>query len=66
MAQPKQEPALQGGGSAQQGQEQQGKQQEPSSRLCVKGLPKYVDEAKLREHFSLKGEVTDCKVMRTR
>jgi hypothetical protein len=39
---------------------------DPSSRLCIKNLPKYVNEAKLREHFSAKGEVTDVKVMRTR
>jgi hypothetical protein len=41
-------------------------QVEPSSRLCVKNLPKYITEAKLREHFSAKGEVTDVKVARTR
>eukprot|EP00887_Chlorella_sp_A99_P005214 scaffold1.g5214.t1 len=40
--------------------------QTPSSRICVKNLPKYVDEKRLREHFSLKGEVTDAKIMRTR
>ena len=37
-----------------------------TSRLCVKGLPKYVSEARLREHFSAKGEVTDAKVVRSR
>ena len=37
-----------------------------SSRLCVKGLPKYVAEARLREHFSAKGEVTDAKVVKSR
>lgn len=40
--------------------------QEPSSRLCIKNLPKYVTEARLREHFSAKGEVTDVKVLKTR
>ncbi len=38
----------------------------PSSRLCVKNLPKYVDEARLRDFFSGKGEVTDVKVLRTK
>lgn len=37
-----------------------------TSRLCVKGLPKYVSETRLREHFSAKGEVTDAKVVRSR
>jgi multiple RNA-binding domain-containing protein 1 len=40
--------------------------QPPStSRICVKNLPKHVDERRLREHFSAKGEVTDAKIMRT-
>lgn len=39
---------------------------QPTSRLCVKNLPKEVDELRLREHFSIKGEVTDIKIMRTR
>jgi multiple RNA-binding domain-containing protein 1 len=38
---------------------------EPSTRLCVKNIPKYVDEKRLRQHFSLKGEVTDVKIMKT-
>ncbi|GIL52539.1 hypothetical protein Vafri_8379 [Volvox africanus] len=38
----------------------------PSSRLCVKNFPKYVDEARLKEFFSAKGEVTDVKVLRTK
>ncbi|XP_074570750.1 multiple RNA-binding domain-containing protein 1 [Curcuma longa] len=36
------------------------------SRLCVKNLPKYANENRLREFFSQKGEVTDAKLMRTR
>ncbi|XP_050368139.1 multiple RNA-binding domain-containing protein 1 [Argentina anserina] len=36
------------------------------SRICVKNLPKHVDDKKLREIFSEKGEVTDAKLMRTR
>ncbi|CAI9090689.1 OLC1v1025512C3 [Oldenlandia corymbosa var. corymbosa] len=36
------------------------------SRICVKNLPKYVAEDRLREFFSQKGEVTDAKLMRTR
>eukprot|EP00798_Chlamydomonas_sp_ICE-L_P010822 gene10822-16908_t len=38
----------------------------PSSRLCIKNIPKYALENRLREHFSQKGEVTDVKVMKTR
>jgi len=37
-----------------------------SSRLCVKNIPRDTTVAKLREHFSLKGEVTDVKIMKTR
>lgn len=36
------------------------------SRICVKNLPKYVSEDRLRELFSQKGEVTDAKLMRTK
>ncbi|XP_043724842.1 multiple RNA-binding domain-containing protein 1-like isoform X2 [Telopea speciosissima] len=36
------------------------------SRVCVKNLPKYVAEDRLREFFSQKGEVTDAKLMRTK
>ncbi|KAL2930768.1 Multiple RNA-binding domain-containing protein 1 [Bienertia sinuspersici] len=36
------------------------------SRICVKNLPKYVNEDRLKEFFSEKGEVTDAKLMRTR
>ena len=38
----------------------------PTSRVCVKNLPSSVDERRLKEFFSGKGEVTDAKVMRTR
>ena len=37
-----------------------------TSRLCIKNLPKHVNEARLKDHFSAKGEVTDVKVLRTR
>ncbi|KAG5008345.1 hypothetical protein JHK82_026269 [Glycine max] len=36
------------------------------SRICVKCLPEYVMEDRLRELFSEKGEITDVKLMRTR
>lgn len=36
------------------------------SRICVKNLPKYVAEDRLRELFSQKGEITDAKLMRTK
>ncbi|XP_031284877.1 multiple RNA-binding domain-containing protein 1 isoform X2 [Pistacia vera] len=36
------------------------------SRICVKSLPKYVTEDRLREVFSQKGEITDAKLMRTK
>ncbi|KAJ6695206.1 SERINE/ARGININE RICH SPLICING FACTOR [Salix koriyanagi] len=35
------------------------------SRICVKNLPKYIAEDRLRDFFSQKGEVTDAKIMRT-
>ncbi len=38
----------------------------PTSRICVKNLPKYVDDRRLRDLFAAKGEVTDSKIMRTR
>lgn len=38
----------------------------PCSRLCVKNLPKYVTEKRLRDHFAVKGEVTDVKILKTR
>lgn len=34
------------------------------SRLIVKGLPSYLSDARLRDHFSQKGHVTDVKLMR--
>lgn len=37
---------------------------ETSSRLCVKNIPGYVDEARLREHFGQKGDITDARVIR--
>ncbi|XP_062096184.1 multiple RNA-binding domain-containing protein 1 isoform X2 [Humulus lupulus] len=36
------------------------------SRICVKNLPKYAAEDRLREFFSQKGEITDAKLMRTK
>ncbi|KAI6674139.1 hypothetical protein NL676_002045 [Syzygium grande] len=35
------------------------------SRICVKNLPSYVEEDRLRDLFSQKGEVKDVKLMRT-
>lgn len=45
---------------------EQQEQRPPTSRICVKNLPKYVDDRRLREHFAARGEVTDAKIMRTR
>ena len=59
-------PPADGGEAAPAAEAHHQQQQEPSSRICVKNLPKYVDERRLREHFGTKGEVTDAKVMRTR
>lgn len=36
------------------------------SRIIVKGLPKYLTEDRLRQHFSQRGDVTDVKIMRKR
>lgn len=36
------------------------------SRLCIKNLPKHVTEKRLRDHFTVKGEVTDVKILKTR
>ncbi|KAJ9530616.1 hypothetical protein QJQ45_014764, partial [Haematococcus lacustris] len=38
----------------------------PTSRLCIKNIPKYLSEAQLKQHFAAKGDVTDVKIMRTR
>ncbi|KAK6140463.1 hypothetical protein DH2020_025796 [Rehmannia glutinosa] len=40
--------------------------QNARSRICVKNLPRYVSEDRLREFFSLKGEITDIKLMHTK
>jgi RNA recognition motif-containing protein len=37
-----------------------------SSRVCIKNVPRHCNEARLREHFAARGEVTDAKVLRTR
>ena len=37
----------------------------PSSRLCVKNVPKHLKDDRLREHFAAMGEVTDVKIVRT-
>ena len=37
-----------------------------TSRVCVKGLPKNYTDERLREHFAVKGEVTDAKVVRSK
>ena len=37
----------------------------PSSRLCVKNIPKHLTLERLREHFAERGEVTDAKIMKT-
>lgn len=36
------------------------------SRLIVKGLPKYLTEDRLREHFAKEGNVSDVKLMKKR
>ncbi|KAG7015160.1 MRD1, partial [Cucurbita argyrosperma subsp. argyrosperma] len=36
------------------------------SRICVKNLPKFIDDNRLRTLFSEKGEITDVKLMRTK
>jgi multiple RNA-binding domain-containing protein 1 len=35
------------------------------SRICVKNIPAYITEDRLRDQFSAKGEVTDVKIMKT-
>ena len=37
----------------------------PTSRLCVKNIPKHMKEERLRQHFGQRGEVTDVKIMKT-
>eukprot|EP00002_Diphylleia_rotans_P037967 TRINITY_DN8561_c0_g1_i1.p1 TRINITY_DN8561_c0_g1~~TRINITY_DN8561_c0_g1_i1.p1 ORF type:complete len:683 (+),score=195.43 TRINITY_DN8561_c0_g1_i1:100-2148(+) len=34
------------------------------SRLCIKNVPDYVNEARLKKHFETKGVVTDVKIIR--
>ncbi|KAG9455284.1 hypothetical protein H6P81_008188 [Aristolochia fimbriata] len=36
------------------------------SRICVKNLPRYIAEDRVRDFFSQKGEITDAKIMRTK
>eukprot|EP00951_Prasinocladus_malaysianus_P023967 scaffold205466_cov34-Prasinocladus_malaysianus.AAC.3 len=36
------------------------------SRLCVKNLPRHATEARIKDTFSSKGEVTDVKILRTK
>lgn len=36
------------------------------SRVIVKNLPKYLDDDRFRSHFSLKGEITDAKLIFTK
>ena len=38
----------------------------PTSRLCVKNIPKYLTDQRLKDHFAAKGEVTDVKILKTR
>jgi hypothetical protein len=40
--------------------------EEPTSRLCVKNLPKHLTEKRLKDHFATKGAVTDVKILKTR
>lgn len=35
------------------------------SRICVKNLPRYVVEDRLKDFFTRKGEITDAKIMQT-
>lgn len=36
-----------------------------STRVCVKNVPRHCTDARLREHFAARGEVTDAKILRT-
>ncbi len=38
----------------------------PSSRLCVKNLPPYLTDERLKKIFAANSDVTDVKIMRTR
>jgi multiple RNA-binding domain-containing protein 1 len=38
----------------------------PTSRVCVKNLPAYVSDDRLRALFAAQADVTDVKIMRTR
>ena len=38
----------------------------PSSRICVKQLPRGASESDVRSHFGKRGEVTDVKVLSTK
>jgi len=40
--------------------------EEPTSRLCVKNIPKYLNEKRLKDHFATKGAVTDVKILKTK
>ena len=47
--------------------EADGPQSQSFTRLCVKNVPKHVDEKRLREHFAAQGgQVTDAKLLRTK
>eukprot|EP00850_Spirogloea_muscicola_P015002 SM000111S18825 [mRNA] locus=s111:401562:407009:- [translate_table: standard] len=35
------------------------------SRICVKNVPPYVQEGRLKDHFAARGEVTDARILRT-
>jgi hypothetical protein len=48
------------------GSQQQPQQQQPTSRLCVKNIPKHLTEQRLKEHFGAKGQLTDVKILKTR
>jgi RNA recognition motif-containing protein len=37
-----------------------------STRICVKNVPKHVDERRLRQHFGTTGQVTDARILRTK
>ncbi|OHT11263.1 RNA-binding (RRM/RBD/RNP motifs) family protein [Tritrichomonas foetus] len=36
------------------------------TRIIIKGLPKYMKDKELSEQFSSSGEITDCKILRTK